>query len=632
MNFEKIAYYGEECIFLACKDLKKDILASCGCETEIAENSFDADIVVGNIENEKFLCEYKKTNLEIPENWEQYVVTVKNGKIIIAGSDRRGTMWGIYRVSELFGVPAGIAFTQNTIKHCESINDGTYKSKPMTYKFRGWFINDEDLLTRWHDGYTREIKDYPFYQDITNLEDIALVVETALRMNFNMIIPATLLDIADPRQEEIVAFCVKRGMFVTQHHIEPMGVSHWYYDTYMAQRGRTSEFSYSKNKDDAIEVWTYYAEKWAKYKDSVIWQLGLRGKADRPVWEKDATHGMEYWGNVISEAIAVQYGIVEKLCGKDFYSTSTLWMEGATLYHAGYLKFPQKTTLVFSDVGPTQMLSADFYDIPREKDRTYGIYYHICYWGDGGHLAQATDWRKMAYNYKLSVEAGDTEYSILNTSNVRDFILSDEANAALTKDFYGFDLDSFYETICSRYFGNVQTAEIMKEYFASFVNVPIERLDSYKQYFTFRHGEYEFNYFSASDGSIKYIGLDALDKRLPDYWVDLLTDSIEKFERLLKKAQALECDGYFDIMIRQIRHMILFSSWCRECCRYCNTGDRQYLKTAVTFLRTDLEERKELEKGMFENWYRGDKKIGIRQLIDETESLIYGDKRLNALM
>ena len=34
------------------------------------------------------------------------------------------------------------------------------------------------------------------------------------------------------------------------------------------------------------EVWEYYAEKWAEF-ENVVWQTGLRGKGDRPVWQND---------------------------------------------------------------------------------------------------------------------------------------------------------------------------------------------------------------------------------------------------------------------------------------------------------------------------------------------------------
>ena len=44
-------------------------------------------------------------------------------------------------------------------------------------------------------------------------------------------------------------------------------------------------------------------------------------------------------------------------------------MEGALMYEKGYLRFPKNTTLVFADVGPTQMMAPDFYEIQRESGR-----------------------------------------------------------------------------------------------------------------------------------------------------------------------------------------------------------------------------------------------------------------------
>lgn len=624
----QINWYGDGCIGCACEDLQKDIERICGQSPPVVQKgSFETHtITAGSMEDAEFSSIVRKSGLPVPCGWEQYTLRIGENRILIAGSDPRGTMWGIYRISSLLGIPAGIRFSEQVTEPCELLPDGHYTLKPFTFRFRGWFLNDEDLLTQWHYGDMREL-DYPFYQHITTLDSLEYVVETALRMNINLLIPASFLDICDPNQEKLVAYCVKRGLFISQHHIEPLGVGHWYYQDYMKRLGRDTVFSYVTHKENAEAAWRHYAEKWAVYKEHVIWQLGLRGRGDVPVWKNDSTNqSLKEWGNTISEAIQTQYDIVEEFCGPDFYSTCTLWMEGAQLYNKGYLRFPAKTMLVFSDIGPTQMMARDFYEVQREERRGYGIYYHICFQGDGPHLCQGTDWRKMEYNYGLFVRNGETEYSILNVSNVREFILSIEANARLTAHFDEFEVSSFCRKICRTYYGNEQAAEILSDYFDAFAAVPENETDEkYRTYFSFLHGEYEFLYCPATDGYLKSLALDGLLGTAKEYWPGKLEESIRKLDAVLKKAEGLTCYSYFQELIRQIRYMIYLESWCLGCISYGLTKKKTELATAVSYLDRILLLQKEAEQGVWKNWYRGDAKIGIRQLRERTHHLLQNE-------
>jgi len=633
-QLKNISVCGPKSFDYACEKLVEDF-SLVGGEVTIGGKPFQkGSITVGCMEDESFKYEYYMAGLPYPVGEEQYFVAILCDRIVIGGSDERGTIYGIYRLAQELGIPAGKRFIDFDAAKCEELEVDLLRSKKPTYKYRGWFINDEDLLTNWRIKYSREL-DYSFYSNIISLDALDMIVETALRMNINTIIPATLLDIDDIHQEELVSFCAERGMMVSQHHLEPLGVSHWYYNDYMQKQGKDTTFSFVTHKEGAIEAWKHYAAKWAKYKEHVIWQLGLRGKADRPVWENDnAEKGMKEWGDIISEAYQTQYDIVKELCGDDFASTATLWMEGATLYINGYLHIPQKTTVVFSDVGPTQMLSGDFYEARREADHTYGIYYHTCYWGDGPHHTQGVSWKKMEYNYREAIARGDCEYSMLNVSNVRPFILSLEANAHITNDIDTFDAKKDYYALAEKYFGNREAGKVLEDYFDAFVSVPTEKLvKKYEKFFSFKHGEYnDFQYYAATDGFIKWLGREGIDGVAEDYWCDYLNESIEKFKKVLSLAEALNCNKYFDAMLQQIKHMIYFESWAYNCCKYGETRDKKYLVTAIPYLNNILEMRKALEKGVFANWYKGDKKIGIAYLIKETEMTVTDGKRTELII
>ena len=160
------------------------------------------------------------------------------------------------------------------------------RSDEPTFRFRGWFINDEDLLTEWKDGGGKRRIDYPYYGQVVSREVMRAVAEALVRSRFNLIIPASFVDILNPPEEALVQECARRGVFVSQHHVEPLGVSAFGYFNYWKKRGRDLKYSYFSHPAEVREVWRVYAEKWSAY-PNVIWQLGLRGIADRPMWLAD---------------------------------------------------------------------------------------------------------------------------------------------------------------------------------------------------------------------------------------------------------------------------------------------------------------------------------------------------------
>jgi hypothetical protein len=195
-----------------------------------------------------------------------------------------------------------------------------------------------------------------------------------------------------------------------------------------------------------------YVKKWSEY-PRVIWQLGLRGAGDIPVWKSDSSVGesLKERGELLSSAIKTQYDIVKKYYKGEIYSTSTVWMEGAKLLQSGHLTLPENTVSVFADIGMSQMFGDDFFNVPREENRNYGIYYHSQYWHTGPHLADAVLPQKIDYCYNLAREYQSDYYAILNASNVREFTFSININAKLS--WYGKEksLEQIIDEYCDLY-------------------------------------------------------------------------------------------------------------------------------------------------------------------------------------
>lgn len=621
----RICWSGEACIGLACRDLAEDFFRTGSARPQVERRSCTGAgiLAVGTLQDPAAYALLSPYFDALPTAWEEYALCIRSDRILILGTDKRAAMWGVYHVSRLLGVPEAVRFLETPPAPCTALPEGCFGGRPSAFRFRGWFINDEDLLCRWHDSGAVRHMDYPCYHHIADVASMEPVVETALRMGINLMIPASFLDIDDPAQQALAALCARRGMYLSQHHIEPLGVSHFTWQDYWLKRGYPADalpaFSFVTEREKTVEVWRYYAEKWAAYGD-VLWQLGLRGKADRPVWYNDASpNSRTEWGAVISDAIRTQYDIVREVAGKEAVTTCTLWMEGSALYREGLLQLPEDTVLVFSDTGPTQMLSADFYTTPR-TGRPCGLYYHVAYWGDGPHLAMGTDPQKMLYNYRQVIRNGDTAYSILNVSNVREHLPVIAANAQLVWSGKAFDPEAFVWDWCTRCYGCSRAAALFPAYFAAFIPGDRSHLEkSYGEYFDFYYCDTPFPFYPLNDGAIRLVGLAALD-RSPDamHRIAPLEESITRFAQVLRDGEALQANGDLRWLLFGAQYMMRLSRWALGCCRWAVDGDPAHLEDAAAELRAYLEERETFAAGRFANWYRSDEKIDAPGLLRTT--------------
>jgi hypothetical protein len=407
---------------------------------------------------------------------ETYKIQNQKGNLYIEGGNELGTIFGIYHFIEHYlGVDPMYFWNdkeppQQAVLSWKNIN---YQSSKPTFKYRGWFINDEDLLTEWLDSDGKRNIDYPFYQQVVSPEAIKKVCETALRLRFNLIIPASFIDIRNPAEAALVKEAAKRGLYLSMHHVEPMGVSAFSYFNYWKEKDGTKPlFSYFSNREKVEEVWRVYAQEWAKY-PKVMWQIGLRGIADRPMWLADPSTPQTDAdrGKLISEAMAYQVRLIKEVDKRpNPLITTTLWAEGSVLNQAGHLDIPEHVTVVFADNSPGWRWQADFFQTKRASKNTYGVYYHHQLWASGPHLVPIVSPAKTQNVLNQAVEKGDTTYCIMNVSNIREFTLGIAASAQMLSDFKGFKTETFNNQWFSRYYGKQAQAvqQIYQTYFDSF--------------------------------------------------------------------------------------------------------------------------------------------------------------------
>ena len=631
------------CVHLALGDLKEDLKKVTGMKPElhpflpVEEKGY---VVIGSLENPRFRAWLAGMGIAfdaIEGKWEHFSIVSfgpQNENLCITDSDCRGTVFGAYHFCETFLEVDPLYFwTDNEPKRKEKINPGSVHivDGPETSRFRGWFLNDEDLLTQWKNGGGKRFIDYPYYHQVTHHTIIEKVAETALRLKQNLLIPASFVDIMNPPEENLVRIVTERGLFISQHHVEPMGVSHFAWDNYWKEKGMSPPASFVAHPELFSQIWTDYAQKWGQY-PNVIWQLGLRGRGDRPVWVHDPNvpSSMEERGGLISRAMSVQAEIVERVLGhKDFYSTTTLWMEGGELHNKGFLIFPKNTAVVFADEGPTQMWGEDFHHVVRREDTRYGVYYHVAFWGAGPRLAQITSPQKIEHNYRLARERGDTYYSIVNVGNIREFVLGIKALAEITWNIETYNRDNFMKSWCLREFGQ----DLTPQYHSFYSAFHVLKKDTLPDEQVLMDGVARMKGLALLDvlgggepgkwsgHSTKEEMLSSLRSIFPEAtrrWKEVFILLASRLSEIRKDRQPF----FRDHFLVQAQIMLGLYGWVEQLFLAAEGRGLEALSEAVFYLEKALLDRTAAEHGKWENWYRGDKKMNLPDLLEKTKALL----------
>jgi len=380
---------------------------------------------------------------------EAYQIRVTPQGVRLVGSDELGAVYALYDFTHRYaGVDPLWYWTDRRPPRRAALElpEGTIQQAAPRFRYRGLFINDEDLLGHWQPPAGQRFLDYPdrqrlmglpveseyqrnllvFYGPIINYEVMEAVYETVLRLHGNLIIPASFVDVLNPAEAELIRRAVARGLFVSQHHVEPLGVAFFAYLSYWKRQGRDTLFSYPSEREMFHQIWRAYAEKWhALAGDKVIWQLGLRGRGDRPAWTYDPNFDRNKAGEYVTDALAYQAAMIRQVDRRpNPPMTLTLWYEMSDLLEKKQVTVPPGVMLVHTDAmayAGAQMNPS--FDMPRTADRRHGAYLHVAVWGQGPHLVQGIDHERLLALVDEIAGKGDTHFAIVNASNIREHVL-----------------------------------------------------------------------------------------------------------------------------------------------------------------------------------------------------------------
>src|SRR5690348_1523369 len=152
----------------AAQDLQSDFEKVFGKKPSIVRRIEDAGAVTVMIgEKNQLPDDLRPAGVADPESFSISVAHLVGAKsppnrvVLLAGADMRGTIYAIYEFSEEFlGVDPLYYWTDHEpVRHSQiELPASLNKQFPSPlFKYRGFFINDEDLLTGWAPG---EAKDH----------------------------------------------------------------------------------------------------------------------------------------------------------------------------------------------------------------------------------------------------------------------------------------------------------------------------------------------------------------------------------------------------------------------------------------------------------------------------------------
>lgn len=336
---------------------------------------------------------------------EKFIITLIDGQLVIAGSDRRGTIYGIYELSQQMGVSPWYDWAEVPVEHHDSIfvNKGIYTDGEPAVRYRGIFLNDEaPCLTSWvKNTYGTGYGDHRFYQR---------VFELVLRLRGNMMWPAMwgwAFYADDPENEKTAD---EMGVVMSTSHHEPMARNH---QEYARNRKGWGPWNYQKNKANLQKFFREGIER-MKGTEQIV-TIGMRGDGDEAMSEEADTKLMT---NIIND----QRKIIADVTGRKASETPQVWAlykEVLDYYDKG-MKVPDDVTLLLCDDNWGNVRR-----VPNAKERKHkggwGLYYHVDYVGAprNSKMLNVTPVQNSWEQLTLAYENGIDRLWILNVGDLK---------------------------------------------------------------------------------------------------------------------------------------------------------------------------------------------------------------------
>lgn len=418
----------DKAILIAVQNLQEDLLRVSGTKAETASTPTASQyILVGSVESpyiKRLFKDGKLNKKELQGKNEKYVIQTVDQPmkgvdraLVIAGSDRRGTVYGIYELSKQMGVSPWYWWMDVPVVKRTDVyaKRGSYTDGEPAVKYRGIFLNDEaPCLTSWvKNTYGTNYGDHNFY---------ARVFELILRLKGNYLWPAMwgwAFYADDPENGKTAD---EMGVCIGTSHHEPMARNH---QEYARNRKAYGEWNYATNPEGLNRFFREGIERMKGTEDVVT--IGMRGDGDAAMGGeegKDHEYTPQFEKNMkLMESIFQnQRRIIKEVTGRPAKETPQMWAlykEVLEYYERG-LRVPDDVILLLCDDNWGNVRR-----LPNAKERKHpggwGMYYHVDYVGAprNSKWLNVTPIQNMWEQLQLTYDYGVDKLWILNVGDLK---------------------------------------------------------------------------------------------------------------------------------------------------------------------------------------------------------------------
>ncbi|KAJ4361315.1 hypothetical protein N0V95_002017 [Ascochyta clinopodiicola] len=437
-----------EGIRIAAATLAQDIARVTGEEEPTVSSEQSASpcvIIVGSLQKSKFIHNLETSGridvTTVEGKWEAWCTALVDAPwdgcanaLVICGSDKRGTIFGIYSLSEQIG--------------------------PPSVKYRGIFINDEaPALSAWvHEKYGQKY----------NSEFYKHVFELLLRLKANFLWPAMWFGyphpgnsffVDDPLNQELAD---AYGIVMSTSHHEPMhrAMNEWFDEPYHEPE---QSWNWTKSKEKIKKYFVEGAQRASNF-ESVI-TVGMRGDGDREM-------AVENPQQVLKDVLSTQRHIISDVYGEEdaVPQLIALYKEVQEYFENG-LDIPEDVTLLFADdnFGTIRRLPTE---AERMRRGGAGVYYHLEYVGEPRSYKwlNSNSLAKIWQQLDQAKRRGADQIWVFNVGDIKPLEIPLSFVMSLAWDTNAMalgDLPAFLEPFTARTFGNelaVPSANLLLRY------------------------------------------------------------------------------------------------------------------------------------------------------------------------
>ena len=399
-------------VLRAANDLGDDICKVSGVAAGVIKTTSpsSSSILVGTIGKskliDKLIAEKKIDVSEIQGQWESFQIQTVDGNLVVVGSDKRGTIYGIYDISEKIGVSPWYWWADVPVKKnkCLYVKAGKYVQPSPKVKYRGIFINDEEpSFGQWtrkkFGGFNSKMYSHMF--------------ELLLRLKANFLWPAmwsSAFNEDDPMNPVIAD---EYGIVMSTSHHEPMMRAH---KEYTRRKDEVGPWDYVTNKEGVERFFREGLERNRNYENLIT--IGMRGDGDVAMNKGSDEENMD----ILHAVIEGQREIIRDVYGKKPSEVPQVWAiftEVQRYYDKGF-SVPDDVLLLFCDnnwgyirrIGPEK---------EKEKKRKMGLYYHIDM--NGGPCSDrwinTTTIPKLREQFNLAYQTGLDDLWVMNVGDLK---------------------------------------------------------------------------------------------------------------------------------------------------------------------------------------------------------------------